>query len=145
MAAPREPDSAKVEAFMEKALGDLSGAMATALCAIGDRLGLFKDLAAHGPTRSQDLADRLDLRERYVREWLRGLTAAGYLTEPEPGTFALPPNTSPHSPPNRARCSWAASTRCSPASGSPTNNSWTPSGRAAAYRRPPTRPPSGTA
>ncbi|MFJ3977216.1 class I SAM-dependent methyltransferase [Streptomyces sp. NPDC090021] len=95
MAAPQEPDGAKVEAFMEKALGDLSGAMATALCALGDRLGLFQDLAAHGPARSQDLADRLDLRERYVREWLRGLTAVGYLTEPEPGTFALPPEHVP--------------------------------------------------
>ncbi|MFD6111376.1 class I SAM-dependent methyltransferase [Streptomyces yangpuensis] len=95
MAAPQEPDGAEVEAFMEKALGDLSGAMATALCALGDRLGLFKALADGGPARSHDLADRLDLNERYVREWLRGLTAAGYLAEPEPGTFALPPEHAP--------------------------------------------------
>ncbi|WP_409467422.1 methyltransferase domain-containing protein [Streptomyces sp. HC307] len=95
MAAPRELDEAKVEAFMAKALGDLSGAMTIGLCHLGDRLGLFKDLATSGPAGSQELADRLDLNERYVREWLRGLTAAGYLEEPEPGRFALPAEHAP--------------------------------------------------
>ncbi|MBZ9643769.1 methyltransferase domain-containing protein [Streptomyces sp. PSKA30] len=95
MAAPRELDDAKVEAFMEKALGDLSGTMTIGLCHLGDRLGLFKDLATRGPAGSQELADRLDLNERYVREWLRGLTAAGYLEEPEPGRFALPAEHAP--------------------------------------------------
>ncbi|MBX9398192.1 methyltransferase domain-containing protein [Streptomyces sp. TRM72054] len=95
MAAPREVDEARVEAFMEKALGDLSGTMTVGLCHLGDRLGLFKDLAARGPAGSQELADRLDLNERYVREWLRGLTAAGYLEEPEPGRFALPAEHAP--------------------------------------------------
>ncbi|MEU3661434.1 methyltransferase domain-containing protein [Streptomyces sp. NPDC032940] len=83
-------DEAKVEAFMEKALGDISGTMALGLCHVGDRLGLFKDLAANGPAGSEELADRLGLNERYVREWLRGLTAAGYLEEREPGRFTLP-------------------------------------------------------
>ncbi|MET9970531.1 SAM-dependent methyltransferase, partial [Streptomyces sp. NPDC006356] len=95
MAAPRELDDTKVEAFMEKALGDISGTMTIGLCHLGDRLGLFKDLAANGPAGSQDLAARLDLNERYVREWLRGLTAAGYLAEPEPGHFALPAEHAP--------------------------------------------------
>lgn len=90
MAAQSEWNDAKAEAFMEKALGDLSGALTTGLCHLGDRLGLFKDLAANGPAGSQELADRLDLNERYVREWLRGLTAAGYLEEPESGRFTLP-------------------------------------------------------
>ncbi|MEU2913328.1 methyltransferase domain-containing protein [Streptomyces massasporeus] len=95
MAAPREVDEAKVEAFMEKALGDLSGTMAVGLCHLGDRLGLFKALAAHGPADSRELADRLDLDERYVREWLRGLTAAGYLEEPVSGRFSLPAEHAP--------------------------------------------------
>jgi 2-polyprenyl-3-methyl-5-hydroxy-6-metoxy-1,4-benzoquinol methylase len=64
--------------------------MTLGLCHVGDRLGLFKDLAANGPADSQELADRLDLNERYVREWLRGLTAAGYLEESESGRFTLP-------------------------------------------------------
>ncbi len=75
---------------MGKVVGDISGMMVVGLCHLGDRLGLFKDLAANGPLTSQELADRLDLNERYVREWLRGLTAAGYLEEPEPGRFLLP-------------------------------------------------------
>ncbi|MCB5169692.1 methyltransferase domain-containing protein [Streptomyces bambusae] len=91
MTAQPEMDEAKVEAFMEKALGDLSGTMAIGLCHLGDRLGLFKALAADGPSGSRDLADGLGLDERYVREWLRGLTAAGYLEEPGPGRFVLPP------------------------------------------------------
>ncbi|MFG2292106.1 methyltransferase domain-containing protein [Streptomyces sp. NPDC048603] len=90
MATPPKPDDAKVEAFMEKALGDLSGTMAAGLCALGDRLGLFRSLAEHGPATSAELADRLDLKERYVREWLRGLTASGYLTELGSGRFFLP-------------------------------------------------------
>ncbi|WP_329383182.1 methyltransferase domain-containing protein [Streptomyces sp. NBC_01351] len=90
MAAQGELDQARVDAFMEKALGDVSGTMAVGLCHLGDRLGLFKDLAVSGPTSSQEIADRLNLNERYVREWLRGLTAAGYLEEPEPGRFVLP-------------------------------------------------------
>ncbi|MBD0421799.1 methyltransferase domain-containing protein [Streptomyces sp. TRM S81-3] len=95
MAAQRALDEAKVEAFMEKALGDISGMMACGLCHLGDRLGLFGELAATGPAGSRELADRLDLNERYVREWLRGLTAAGYLEEPEPGRFTLPPEHAP--------------------------------------------------
>lgn len=90
-----ELDEAKVEAFMEKALGDISGTMAVGLCHLGDRLGLFRDLAERGPAGSRELADRLGLDERYVREWLRGLTAAGYLEEPEPGRFLLPPEHAP--------------------------------------------------
>ena len=42
MAAPQQGlDEAKVEAFMEKALSDISGMMAVGLCHLGDRLGLF--------------------------------------------------------------------------------------------------------
>lgn len=37
-----------VETFMEKVLGDYAGANAFFMAAIGDRPGLFKDLAANG-------------------------------------------------------------------------------------------------
>ncbi|MGW0811854.1 methyltransferase domain-containing protein [Streptomyces viridiviolaceus] len=95
MAAQRAVDEAKLEAFMKKALGDISGMMTVGQCHLGDRLGLFRDLAANGPAGSQELADRLNLHERYVREWLRGLTAAGYLEEPQPGRFVLPAEHAP--------------------------------------------------
>jgi hypothetical protein len=38
-------DQAKVEAFMGKAMTDVVSAVATVMASIGDRLGLFKELA----------------------------------------------------------------------------------------------------
>jgi hypothetical protein len=72
MATTDTIDEAKVEAFAGKAIGDLAGAMTTLFCAVGDRLGLMKTLAAHGPATSDELAQRADVQERYAREWLRG-------------------------------------------------------------------------
>src|SRR5512146_1947012 len=58
----------------------LADAAATVvLAALGDRAGLFKSLAEHGPGTSGELASRTGLSERYVREWLGGMFAAGYL------------------------------------------------------------------
>jgi SAM-dependent methyltransferase len=59
-------------------------------------LGLFKDLAAHGPATSDALASRMGMNERYAREWLGGMASAGYL-EYEPATrrFTLPPEHAP--------------------------------------------------
>ena len=49
------------------------------MASIGDRLGLFKDLAASGAATSPELAARTRLQEGYLREWLAGMTAAGHL------------------------------------------------------------------
>ncbi len=65
--------------LMGKVAGDIAGAGAIRLLVIGDELGLFKDLADNGPATSEELAARLDLNERYVREWIYGISAAGYL------------------------------------------------------------------
>jgi 2-polyprenyl-3-methyl-5-hydroxy-6-metoxy-1,4-benzoquinol methylase len=73
-------DEAAVQPFMEKVFGDYAGANAFFMGAIGDRLGLFADLASNGPATSAELARRTGLAERYLREWLGGMTAAGYLT-----------------------------------------------------------------
>jgi hypothetical protein len=75
---------------MGKVIGDFAGAMTTILTLIGDQLGLFKDLAANGAADSDGLAERTGINERYAREWLHGLHAAGYLVR-ENGGFALPP------------------------------------------------------
>jgi SAM-dependent methyltransferase len=72
-------DEGKLQAFVEKALGDLGAALATGLVAIGDKLGLYKALAAHGPLTSTELASRTGTAERYVREWLAAQAAAGYV------------------------------------------------------------------
>ncbi|HKP18052.1 MAG TPA: class I SAM-dependent methyltransferase [Gaiellaceae bacterium] len=85
-------DEAKLEAFMGKVVDDLSGTMTTFFCSIGDRLGLFRDLAENGPATSEELAARTAINERYAAEWLRGLAAAGYLErQADTGRYALPP------------------------------------------------------
>jgi 2-polyprenyl-3-methyl-5-hydroxy-6-metoxy-1,4-benzoquinol methylase len=85
-------DAEKVEAFVGKILNDSSAALVTTLAALGDRLGLFKTLATSGPATSAELAARAGINERYAREWLGGMTTAGYLThDPDTGRFALPP------------------------------------------------------
>ena len=89
-------NQAKMEAFVHKVLGDTSATLTTILAVLGDRLGLFKDLAAHGPATSDELASRMGMNERYAREWLGGMASAGYL-EYEPATrrFKLPPEYGP--------------------------------------------------
>lgn len=85
------PDPARQQAFVEKVLGDTSAAMTTTLAAIGDRLGLFKDLGTSGAATSAELAARTGTNERYVREWAGGMAAAGYLDyDPASKRFSLP-------------------------------------------------------
>jgi 2-polyprenyl-3-methyl-5-hydroxy-6-metoxy-1,4-benzoquinol methylase len=85
-------DEAKVEEFVGKLLTDVSGMTTTVLAAIGDRLGLWKVLAAQGPATSTELAERAGVNERYAREWLGGMATAGYLEyDPTTKRFTLPP------------------------------------------------------
>lgn len=93
-------DREKAQAFTQKAVGDLAGTMATLMCAIGDRLGLFKALEANGPATSHELAALAGINERYATEWLNAMACAGYLdyrpesdrqANPGSGRFSLPP------------------------------------------------------
>jgi SAM-dependent methyltransferase len=89
-------DEQKAGEFVGRVLSDTSAAMITTLCALGDRLGLFKDLAERGPATSAAFAQRTGINERYSHEWLSALAAAGYLTyEPATGVFTLPPEHVP--------------------------------------------------
>ena len=72
-------DQTRVEAFMGKTLGDAAGLFASVLAIVGDRLGLFRALADHGPASADELAERAAVDERYALEWLRGMHAAGTL------------------------------------------------------------------
>jgi SAM-dependent methyltransferase len=84
-------DEAKAGEFLGKALDDLAGTTTVLLCGIGDRLGLFKELDANGPATSEELSQRAGINERYSREWLGGMSAAGYLSyDPATGRFTLP-------------------------------------------------------
>lgn len=79
--------SDKTRTIVQSVIADVGGAFATGLGYIGDRLGLFKLLAEHGPASSHALASRAGLDERYLREWLKAMVSAGYV-EHNPGDDA---------------------------------------------------------
>jgi 2-polyprenyl-3-methyl-5-hydroxy-6-metoxy-1,4-benzoquinol methylase len=89
-------ETAAVEAFQEKVLGDYAGANAFFMASIGDRLGIFGALVRSGPATSEELATRTQLEGRYLREWLAGMAAAGYLEyDRSTGRYALPRDHAP--------------------------------------------------
>jgi len=71
---------------------DFAAAHAVALGYIGDRLGIFRALAEHGPVTTAALAERTGLNERYIREWSAAMAASAYITyRPEDATFSMSP------------------------------------------------------
>jgi SAM-dependent methyltransferase len=72
-------DTAQLERFMGKMVGDMGAALSAALVVLGDRLGLYKAMADGAPVTSAELATRTDTTERYVREWLAAQACAGYV------------------------------------------------------------------
>jgi SAM-dependent methyltransferase len=84
-------DETRLNDFMGKVVADVGAAMSAALVVIGDRLGLYKAMAAHGEVTPAQLAAHTGTSERYVREWLNAQAAGGYLTyHPSTGTYTLP-------------------------------------------------------
>lgn len=84
-------DMAKVEAFAGRVIGDLAATGAQALVYVGDQLGLLAALA-EAPVTSDELAEKTTLDARYVREWLSGLAAHGYIDyEAATKKFSMPP------------------------------------------------------
>jgi SAM-dependent methyltransferase len=78
--APRRAvDMDKLNAFIGKFVGDLGAAVHTGMVVIGEKLGLYKALAAK-PLSPTELAERTQTDERYVREWLASQAAGGYVT-----------------------------------------------------------------
>ncbi len=89
-------DAAKLEAAIGRFLGDVGAVLTAASVLTGDKRGFYKALAAGGPQRSQELAERTGTNERYVREWLSNQAAAGYLSyDPATSRFELPAEHAP--------------------------------------------------
>jgi 2-polyprenyl-3-methyl-5-hydroxy-6-metoxy-1,4-benzoquinol methylase len=94
--ATKPIDQQKMEQFVHRVLGDTSALTTAVLGAIGDKLGLFRDLHAQGPASSEELARRAGVQERYAREWLRAMASAGYLTyDSATRRFTLPAEHAP--------------------------------------------------
>jgi SAM-dependent methyltransferase len=83
--------------LVQRILRSTGGAFDIFTLYIGDRLGLYADLAANGPSTAAEVAARTGTHERYVREWLEQQTVTGMLDvddEAAPAAarrFVLPP------------------------------------------------------
>jgi 2-polyprenyl-3-methyl-5-hydroxy-6-metoxy-1,4-benzoquinol methylase len=83
-------DPGLLNTLVGKMLGDLGGAMSVPTVRIGYRLGLFASLHRDGAATPGELAARLGLAERYVREWAMAQACNGYLMfDAMTGQFAL--------------------------------------------------------
>ena len=83
-------DEHKLHELLGRTVVDFGGASIAPLVVIGDRLGLYRALAEHGPATPAELAARTGTHERYVREWLNAQAASGYVHySPGRGRYAL--------------------------------------------------------
>jgi len=76
--------------FVHKTVGDVGSLLAGSMVVIGDRLGLYRAMAGSGPVTSDELARTTGTSERYVREWLGGQAATGYVRYAGDGRYELP-------------------------------------------------------
>ena len=80
----------KLNELLGTMVNELGAAAVGASVIIGDKLGLFRALAANDGLTSEQLAAQTGTAERYVREWLAGQAASGYITyDGEAGTFHM--------------------------------------------------------
>lgn len=92
MSETSRPDPDRLKQFAKHVFGALEGATTSAMIHLGDRLGLYRALAeADAPLRSDELAERTGLHERWLREWLHAQGAAGMLDYAGGGRFGLSP------------------------------------------------------
>jgi SAM-dependent methyltransferase len=84
MSTPQVPalDMDKLNAFIGRFVTDLGAAVHTGMVVIGEKLGLYKALAA-GPLSATELAAKTQTDERYLREWLSSQAAGGYISYDE--------------------------------------------------------------
>ncbi|WP_096444588.1 class I SAM-dependent methyltransferase [Mycobacterium shigaense] len=79
------------EDFTGRMIAALDGASLAILLSIGHQTGLLDTMAGLGPATSAQIADAAGLNERYVREWLGGMTT-GHIVDYDVDTdaYALP-------------------------------------------------------
>lgn len=95
MATPvqsREINPDRMNEFLGKVVGDFGASLGSSLAYIGQKLGLYKALAADGPLNAAELAAETNTNERYVREWLVNQAAGGYVEyDATSGRYSLSP------------------------------------------------------
>ncbi|OBJ62325.1 methyltransferase [Mycobacterium sp. 1423905.2] len=79
------------EAFAERIVATIDGASLALLLSIGHQTGLLDTLAGLPPSTSEEIAQAAGLNERYVREWLGGMTTGLVVDyDATAGTYRLP-------------------------------------------------------
>src|SRR4051794_4537656 len=87
-----ELDRAKLDAFMGRMIGHMTGAAVCYSIWLGDELGLYRELADTGPRTADSLAEATGCHARLVREWLDGQAAGGMVAyDAGPDTYELGP------------------------------------------------------
>jgi 2-polyprenyl-3-methyl-5-hydroxy-6-metoxy-1,4-benzoquinol methylase len=80
------------EAFAGRVMAVMDSASLAILISIGHQTGLFDVMAEQPSATSSQIADAAGLNERYVREWLGGMTTAQVVEYDADGaTYTLPP------------------------------------------------------
>jgi 2-polyprenyl-3-methyl-5-hydroxy-6-metoxy-1,4-benzoquinol methylase len=74
-----EDGAARRDALVERLFGAAIGAFDLCGVYLGDRLGLYRALAEHGPASPAELARAAGIDERYAREWLEQQAASAIL------------------------------------------------------------------
>jgi len=74
-----ELNETKLHDLLGKVVTEMGAAANGPLVTIGDKLGLYKSLSESEALSSNELADKTNTSERYVREWLAAQAASGYV------------------------------------------------------------------
>lgn len=84
-------DKDRINRFAGQVYRDMAGTMAIGMAYLGQKNGLFEAMKGGAAVTPAALAEATGLVPRYVEEWLRGMTAAGWLDHDEAAdAFALP-------------------------------------------------------
>lgn len=70
---------ADVFGFLGTVTSDLAGSLAVSMCALGDRLGLFRAMASGDDVDAVQLAARAGVDPTSTRDWLRAMASSGYV------------------------------------------------------------------
>ncbi|MDY7102884.1 MAG: class I SAM-dependent methyltransferase [Actinomycetota bacterium] len=74
-----QPDPDEVAAYAFNVWSYKKGEMVSLMIHLGDRLGLYREMAGAGPLTVDELAERTGYARRWLLEWMRGQVAAGLL------------------------------------------------------------------
>jgi SAM-dependent methyltransferase len=85
-------DTAALEQFLGRAVGDLGATISAAMVVIGDRLGLYRAMSDGAPVSDVELAERTGTAIAYLRPWLANQAAGGYVAyDPKSRSWSMTP------------------------------------------------------